>query len=810
MSSEQSFDPQLIEQTKAQIRTLVHEIAQFAKSDMAAEEFYAELLPRVVSALAAVGGVIWAKGDQGRLGLQYQVNLQETRLPEKDEEEQVRHGRLLQKVLTSGEPFLVPPHSGAGDGEQGTNPTDYLLVLGALKTELEVVGVLEIFQRPDAGPPTQAGYLRFVTQMCELAAEFLKSRQLRHFSDRQVLWTQLEEFTRLVHASLNPREAAYTIANEGRRLIECDRVSVAIHRGKRCFVEAVSGQDMFDKRSNTIRLLNRLATVVVASGEPMWYSGDTRDMAPQVEDAVQEYVDESHTKMIAVLPLVRPEPLEKERERPDEPDESPPPVGALIVEQIEDSRVQPKTLQRVEVVCQHSASALANALEHDSLFLMPVWRALGKTRVVTKARTLPKVLIVAGTVLGLILALALVPTDFALSSKGTLDPIKRRDVHADVNGVVNDVLVRHGDKVVEGQLLVRLQDRNLEKQVTEVEGKIDAARKAISRVTSQLFTSRALSPDERARLNGELEEHRSQLKSSENVLRVLKEQEKGLAVTSPMAGQVISWDLENRLMGRPVTRGQVMVKIADPSGDWELELHMAEDRLGYIRQTEAGLREKVRSRLREALREPMREQLRQRVEGQAAAQAPLTPEEVESQVEAQLESDLDKVVNADYAQVRARFRDLLRESLRDTVRERLHSQVAAEASPSPEDGQGQAEGQVESQIQSQVEARLPSELDKEVEAEINDRLDVSYTLSNDPGRTHYGKIREIDYAAEPRGEEGVVVLMKVEIDKNDLLPEHLQQGATITAKVACGRCSVGYRLFHDFIAWTKKMWFRWF
>ncbi len=275
MSSEQSLDPHLIEQTKQQIRTLVNEIARFAKSpDMAPGEFYAEFLPRIVSALAANSGVIWARDDQGRLALQYQVNLQETRLAGQPEEEQLRHGRLLHKVMAGGEGALVPPHSGFGDEDQAANPTDYLLVLGPLKTELEIVGVVEVFQRPEAGPSTQKGYLRFLLQMCDLAGDFLKSRQLRHFSDRQVLWTQLEEFTRLVHASLHPRATAYTIANEGRRLIECDRVSVAVRKGRRCVVEAVSGQDLFDKRSNTVRLLGKLATAVVASGDAVWYAGE--------------------------------------------------------------------------------------------------------------------------------------------------------------------------------------------------------------------------------------------------------------------------------------------------------------------------------------------------------------------------------------------------------------------------------------------------------------------------------------------------------------------------------------------------------
>ncbi len=132
--------------------------------------------------------------------------------------------------MADGEGMLVPPHSGFGEDDEAANPTDFLLVLGPLRTDLEMVGLVEIFQRSDAGANVQQGYLRFLLQMCELAADFLKSHQLRHFSDRQVLWARLEEFTRDVHASLEPIQTAYTIANEGRRLIECDRVSVAIRQ----------------------------------------------------------------------------------------------------------------------------------------------------------------------------------------------------------------------------------------------------------------------------------------------------------------------------------------------------------------------------------------------------------------------------------------------------------------------------------------------------------------------------------------------------------------------------------------------------
>ena len=64
------------------------------------------------------------------------INLQQTRLTE-SEEDQAKHGRLLYKALSSGEGMLVPAHSGTGDNEEQVgNPTEFLLVIGPLKTRI--------------------------------------------------------------------------------------------------------------------------------------------------------------------------------------------------------------------------------------------------------------------------------------------------------------------------------------------------------------------------------------------------------------------------------------------------------------------------------------------------------------------------------------------------------------------------------------------------------------------------------------------------------------------------------------------------
>ena len=573
MSTEQSVDPELVEQTKQQIRNLVREIAQIAKSEVAPVEFYDAVLNRIVSALAAVGGAIWTVAESGQLVLEYHINLKETRLAD-SEEDQIRHGRLLRKVITSGEGMLAAPNSGSGSDEEGGNPTDYLLVLGPLKTASETAGVLEIFQRPGSSTTVQRGYLRFLLQMCELASEYLKSRKLQHFTDRQALWAQLENFTRLVHKGLDVRTTAYTIANEGRRLIECDRVSVGIMKGRKCVIEAVSGQDTFDKRSNTITFLGHLATAAVATGEPVWYTGDTSLMAPQVEEAVQEYVDEVHSKAVAIIPLKGPH-------DPTNPLDIPKILGALIIEQIEDSRPREGLTQRIDVVGEHSSIALANVLEHNELFLMPVWRAIGKSKWVVEARQLPYTVAISITALVVILILCIWPSDFELSGKGKLEPAVRREVFASQDGEVYSVLVNHGDLVKKGQILALMRNSELDVKLEAMRGKLEQARKQIS-ATNRGLTNNSLDLEDKLRLQGDRNRFEEDAKSYAAQLELLQEDKKNLTVRSPIDGQMVTWQVHDLLIGRPVQKGHALMTVVEPQGEWELEVQMPEDRMGYI------------------------------------------------------------------------------------------------------------------------------------------------------------------------------------------------------------------------------------
>lgn len=683
MSAEQSsVNSETIEKTKQQIRTIVSEISQMSKSDVDAEQYYAAFLQRVISALAAIGGAIWLI-NEGRLQLVYQISMDDGLL-DGGSPEASRHLRLLQRVLPSQEGALVPPLSGTADDEGAGNPTRFLLVLCPLRGDGSVEGLVEVFQRPDAPPATQRGYLRFLQQMCELAGEWLKTQKLRQFSDRHSLWAQVDQFSRMIHESLDLRETAYAVANEGRRLVGCDRVSVAVMKGRKCVVEAVSGQDTIEQRSNAIAALNRLATKAVATGEPVRYEGATEDFPPQIEKAIEDYVDESHARSLIILPLRRPKDPNAGDENKStgyverEEDHIGDVIGALIIEQIETDLPKNVLEPRVDLVYEHSTRALANAMDHSTLFLMPLWRMLGKASWVIKARTLPKTLAVTGLILAIILILTFVKKDFNLKANGALQPVVRKDVFVEVGGTVSEVLVKDQQSVKEGDVLVVLDNTDVQLQLTDVEGTLQATLKQLNSARDALARQSNLSEDERIRLFGQVAELTEQQKSLEAQRRLLREKMAKLTIRSPATGIVLlSWDFERSLKHRPVEVGQVLMSVADPTGEWELELFMPERRMGHV--------------------------------------------------------------------------DLARREVK--------------------------------------------------KADPNDDLQVKYVLATDPDQTRIGKIKHVERITQMHEEEGHTVRIRVAVDRDEI-PDP-RPGATVTAKVCCGRRAIGYAWFHEALEWVQ-------
>jgi hypothetical protein len=619
--------------TWQEIEGLVEEIARCAKADVSAQQFYADLLDRAVRALGAAGGAVWIRGEQGEFRLDYQINAAAAQIGDRGKVD-AAHRQLLSVTVEARQPQLFPPRSGnLSESGPAPNPTGFLLITCPLPAGETIAGVLEVFQQPGGSPAAQRGYLQLVEVMAELAADFHRNLELRQLRERATLWNRFDQFNRRVHGSLELDRVAYAIAGEAKRLLGCDRVSVAVRRGRSLQIRAVSGADEVDRRANSVRLLEQLVRTVIGVDITLWYTGPDEGLPPQIENALEAYLDQAHSRRLAVIPL-KTTIDEAEEQHPGET------IGALVVEQFANSDADQATRQVTEIVARHSASALRSALDYHNLPLMPVMRAVGKLGWFARRPQLPVLLCLLLLVAVGVTALVLVPGELRIDGRGELQPSERRTVFAPSDGIVdrlsftsttgadtpaldepsaetfdaepaepvsldgdaepslNITNVDSGDAappstdkqptfyVDRGQVLIELRNSELDYELTRVQGERQTAARQLTSVQLSLTAdSASRTEDERNRdLPARAEELKVQLAGLDRQLEVLHRRQEELRVKSPLSGQVLTWDASKLLASRPVRRGQALLTVAEVSGDWVIELRVPDHHAGHVTQ----------------------------------------------------------------------------------------------------------------------------------------------------------------------------------------------------------------------------------
>ena len=420
--------------------------------------------------------------------------------------------------------------------------------------------------------------------MCEIAGEFFSRLKLRSFEQQQKAWSQLERFVQLIHQKLDVNDTIYAIANEGRRLIECDRVSVATMQGNRCVVKSVSGLDAIERRSDQVKTLGRLATAVVRSKKPLWYEGDSKQLAPKIERRVHEHVEKSHARMTAVIPLLKtqPTPMDEDPFARAKPSGTEKPVGALIIEQLNDAVASTTLRERTEVVATHAQTALSNSIDHHSIFLMPLWKSIGTLTRQFQGRRLVRSATIAILLAASIAFLCLYPYPFSLGSRGSLVPQRQHEIYAQLDGILTDIKVSNtGDTLVEkDQLLATMASSTLELKIGNIEGQIEQAKNELR--IAETGKTAGEDEDEKAAYAFQFERAKQKLINLQSELAVQLKDRELLEVRAPMAGQVVNWQVRQNLLRRPVRFGQHLMTVVPPDTEWLIELEMPERRLAHL------------------------------------------------------------------------------------------------------------------------------------------------------------------------------------------------------------------------------------
>jgi len=569
-----------------EIDRLLDELLQLSHSATESRSFHGEVLSRAVRALAAVAGAFWVPDPAQGLRLDSSIDPAGLSLIEQLRKT-VAHRELLETTLRDGQPRLVLPGERAPGEASAANPTDFLLLVCPIVVESAPsgIGMIEIVQRAGDSPATEQSYLRLLAAFCDVAADFHRRRLIELWQERAARVREIEQFSSNAHASLEVDVTAVAVANEARRLIQCDRVTVARLRQSESRVLAISGQAEIDRRATTGRSLEALISAVAAAGKPLWHGPDRQALAPQVSVPLEAYLDLAHPQVLAVIPLSR-----QEAAGESGPSQAP---AAILVESFEAREFSEPVRERIEIVSQIGGQALRNAIEYESVPLYPLWKLGRKLTSLTESRQLPRTLIGLGLLVVAGLGVAFVPAELEISGRGTLQPAIRREVFAAADGVVSEVRAEHGDSCRTGEPLVTLTRSQLDFELSRVLGEMQTAGKRLAGVTAARLDATPRTASDRDRSNqlaADEEELKALLANLEEQLTVLRRQQEELIVRSPIDGQVITWNARELLEGRPVQKGQALLTVSDLEGPWVVEVEVPDDQIGHVLAARASIR----------------------------------------------------------------------------------------------------------------------------------------------------------------------------------------------------------------------------
>ncbi|MCA9239136.1 MAG: biotin/lipoyl-binding protein, partial [Planctomycetales bacterium] len=356
-------------------------------------------------------------------------------------------------------------------------------------------------------------------------------------------------------------QTAMAVVNEGQRVLAADRVAVAVCRRGSVEVAAVSGRERVARRSDATRAMKKVAERVVASGRGCSFLGRALNESP-LDEAIAECAAISGARRVLASPLYALETGGAQAETPS---------GVLLVEHFthEAPAADSATAEAFE---RHAAVALANAIRHEdqlgslpSRLLTKLYSAADKPRI---RRRRNHFLIVCAA----LLATGFLPTTYRVTATGRLLPAARSSVFAPSDARVTAVLVKGGQQVTRGEVLVRLANDPLATTIHSLANRLQQQRQTLAMLQAEFDQQ---SPEESAgaaRLQGRIAQAETEISGLVTRLAALQDEQSRLELRAAHDGTVATFQPEQLLRDRPVRRGEVLLEVMDFDAPWTLLL----------------------------------------------------------------------------------------------------------------------------------------------------------------------------------------------------------------------------------------------
>ena len=336
----------------------------------------------------------------------------------------------------------------------------------------------------------------------------------------------------------------------------CDRVAVGLHHQDRGMdVAAISQQSRFDARSAEVRLLADAMVEACEQDAVIHFPSTHHDL--QIMDAHRALSAGQGQAEICTVPL-----FHGGRK-----------VGALLLERTTTQLWSAQTVELFRQIAAMAAPLVAFRQQAERPLAAAVANAFRHAAVALFGRRHLAIKGCAALLLAGLLCAHLLPVTHKVTANGDLVPIERRVITAPIMGYIDEVNVRPGERVSQGDVMLRLDTRDLELERTKWENEIQT--------TDTEFRSAMAAYDRKTMAVTQARQRQARAQ-----LDLIAKQIDRAAIAAPADGIVMSGDLSQAL-GAPVELGETLLEIA-PDHGYEIHLLVDEKDIAYVSPGQAG------------------------------------------------------------------------------------------------------------------------------------------------------------------------------------------------------------------------------
>jgi GAF domain-containing protein/multidrug resistance efflux pump len=500
---------------------LLYHISQEFNSSLELDELLPKVFDTVLSVVGAQGGSIWiAEGDVLRcriaLGSSSQ-KLVNTTIP--------LDSGFVGDVVRRQRTTMVSHAMQDPRFDMRTERSSQMVTLTVMATPMitkgETVGSIQLVNKVSDDGIFDDRDRELLEGLAGLAAVALRNAQLHAAEKRASDLALLLEISREITATLDLDRVLQSVVNLAARAFPFDRVAIALVDRDKWEIRAVAGEEAVNPAAPEMKRLAERGAWAADQGTSI-YMDDLDSAAGAAQsaflNAFESEFQEEGLRSIYYLPLKDEEGV----------------LGALLLESRSPNLANPTQSELGEILANQTAVALRNAQLYHRVPMADTIGALAARKRAWLALPRRRKQLYLGIAAVVLAAITLIQWPFRVpANDATIRAFPLTEVRSLVPGVIERVLVREGDRVVQGAPVAKLRNNTLE---------ATRASRFAEAMTAERTAALAASQGDAA----EERQQRARLTNLQSEIALLDRDIEALTVRAPTEGTVLTPRTEER------------------------------------------------------------------------------------------------------------------------------------------------------------------------------------------------------------------------------------------------------------------------